>query len=151
MHGPTGTWKPRTAKSAKSMARRAEPGINKKGAATLDRAPCELPVKFTPRFLDDSDSRLHVIRVLRRRFELLKEHTGADSIQKELLCKRVAFMSVVCETMEVTVAEGKDGAFESLGAYVQSCNALSGLLKTLGLDKKLKNATSLKTYLEERQ
>jgi hypothetical protein len=107
-----------------------------------------IPSKFTPRFWRDSDQNAASSRMIERRYQLLKEHTGADSYQRDLLCQRVAFISVILETIEVGAAEGEG---LDLGVYVQACNSLTGLLKTLGLDKQVKNVTDLKDYLKERQ
>lgn len=108
-----------------------------------------LPKRFEPRFWEDADQRHHKVRTIRKRYLLLKEHCGADSAQKEMLCQRAAFISMVLETMEVLLAEGKDG-FE-LGSYVQGTNALSGLLKSLGLERHVKQVGGLRAYLEERK
>jgi hypothetical protein len=107
-----------------------------------------LPKRFEPRFWKDADHRHHKVRLIKRRCAALAQDTGADSAQKELLCQRAAFISVVLETMEVLLAEGREGF--DLGAYTQATNTLTGLLKTLGLDRHVKNVTDLKTYLAEK-
>ena len=107
-----------------------------------------LPTKFSPRLWDECDRRIAVVKMIRRRYELLKEHCNGDaSYMRDLLCQRAAFISVVLETNEVQAAEGEP--FES-GAYIQATNALLGLLKTLGLDRHVKSMGDLKTYLEEK-
>lgn len=107
-----------------------------------------LTKQFKPRFWEDADSRVSVVRQIRRRYELLKSHCGGEeSIQRDLLCQRATFLSVHIETLEVEAAEGSG---LDVGSYVQSLNCLNGLLKTLGLDKRVKNVTDLKTYLEEK-
>jgi hypothetical protein len=70
-----------------------------------------------------------------------------ESIQRDLLCQRAAFLSVVLETMEVKACEG---AAIDWGGYVQAVNAFSGLLLRLGLEKRLKNVHDLQTYLEQK-
>jgi len=37
-----------------------------------------------------------------------------------------------------------------LGSYVQAVNCLQGLLRALGLARRMKNVTDLKAYLDER-
>jgi hypothetical protein len=106
-------------------------------------------MKFKPRFWQDSDSRIAVVKTIRRRYELLKEHAGGhESYQRDILCQRAAFLSIILETHEVRAAEGGD---LDIGAYVQACNGLSGLLIRLGLEKRIRNANDLRTYLEGKE
>lgn len=108
-----------------------------------------LPVRFTPKFWQDADQSLPAIRRVRRRYELIKEHCGGgESAQRDLLCQRVAFVSVILETQEILALQ--DGSL-AMGLYIQASNNLTGLLKTLGLDKRMKNVTDLKSYLDERE
>jgi hypothetical protein len=105
--------------------------------------------KFTPRFWEDSDNRIGVVKLIRRRFELLKAHAGGhESMQRDLLCQRCAFVSVILETKEVKAAEGED---LDLGSYIQGINCLVGLLRALGLEKRIKSAGDLKAYLNEKE
>ena len=108
-----------------------------------------LPAKFSPRFWTDCDSRLAVVRNIRSRYHLLREACGGDeSPQRDLLVQRIAFLAILIETSEVTAAEG---GYIDTGVYVQSLNAFTGLLKTVGLDRRIKNVSDLKSYLEERE
>jgi len=107
-----------------------------------------IPKQFKPRFWEDSDRRCAVVKTIKRRYELLKQDTGADSLQKDLMCQRAAFISVVLETQEVNAAEGQD---VDLGSYIQASNGLIGLLKALGLNRHQKPVGDLKSYLEEKQ
>lgn len=108
-----------------------------------------LPKKFVPRFWADSDSRISIVKAIKRRVQLLREHAGGgESVQRDLLCQRIAFLSILIESQEVAAVSG--GAFDS-GSFVQSVNALLGLLKTVGLDKRIRNVGDLKTYLDERR
>ncbi|HEY1375537.1 MAG TPA: hypothetical protein VGF55_02025 [Gemmataceae bacterium] len=102
-----------------------------------------VPAEFTPKFWQDLDRRLHPAKEIVRRVERLKRDSGADSYQKELLCERAAFVSVVLETFEVEA--GQTGRID-LGAYVQAVNSLVGLLRHLGLEKRAK-AAGLTAYL----
>jgi hypothetical protein len=72
----------------------------------LARKETTLPIRFVPRFWEDSDTRFHAIRVIRKRYRELKADTGAESYQRDLLCQREAFLSVVLETMEEKACEG---------------------------------------------
>ena len=107
-----------------------------------------LSTRFNPRFFEEADQRLHIIKTIRKQVETLKSHCGCDSMMKELLCKRAIFISILLETMEAKAAEGGE---LDVGSYTQMSNGLCGLLKSLGLERKMKNAKDLKTYIEERE
>ena len=110
------------------------------------RKEIAIPQTFVPKFLDDLDQRCGITKEIKRRYETLVEDTGADSYQQEMLCQRAIFVGVQLETMECMAAES--GKFDP-GIYTQMTNSLLGLLKALGLDRKIKDAASLKTYMEE--
>jgi hypothetical protein len=78
--------------------------------------------------------------------EELKEDSGADSIQKRILCERAGFLMILLETQEVNALE--KGQIE-IGPYVQGINALVGLLRHLGLKRVTKSA-SLSQYIEQK-
>lgn len=103
--------------------------------------------QFVPRFWDSVDGRTGIAKEIRRRFEELKTDTGADTAQKEMLCQRAIFIGIQLETMEIEAAqEGKLDA----GVYTQMSNALLGLLKALGLERKQAKALDLRSYVKER-
>jgi hypothetical protein len=108
-----------------------------------------LPRRFIPRFWQDCDCRIATVKLIKRRYELLKEHCGGgESAQRDLLVRRIAFVSIVLETAEVKACEAGE---IDLGSYIQSVNSLVGLLKTIGLDRKVKNVTDLTAYLENHE
>jgi len=104
----------------------------------------EISTTFVPRFWEQADSRLAIVRAIKERYEALKEDAGADSIQKQLLCQRAVFLSVWLETVERKALE--DSVFAA-GEYTQSVNALSGLLSKLGLSKVSKRVGNLREYV----
>lgn len=109
----------------------------------------QLPAKFVPRFWKHCDMRLAAVRAVRSRYRTLHEACGgAESPQRDQLVQRAVFLSVMIETMEVEAAE--NGKLDS-GSYVQSLNALVGLLRTLGLERRVKNVTDLNRYLAEKE
>ena len=103
-----------------------------------------LPERFEPHFWQDADGRCSLVKQIKKRVDKLKEDTRADSYQRELLAERAAFVAVQLETMERMAAE--QGKFDA-GVYTQMTNSLMGLLKALGLDKKVR-AIGLKGYLQ---
>lgn len=108
-----------------------------------------VPARFEPKFWEDADSRCAVVKGIRRRYRELREDAGGkESCQRDLLVQRAVFLSVILETQEVRAAEGES---IDLGSYTQGVNALQGLLKTLGLEKQVKNVTDLQGYLERKR
>lgn len=106
-----------------------------------------IPDSFVPQFWDRIDGRFAVVREIRRRYEELKADSRADSAQKDMLVQRAVFISVQLETMECMAAEsGKHDP----GVYTQQVNCLLGILKALGLERKVKEVGNLRSYVKER-
>ncbi|MBW3540726.1 MAG: hypothetical protein KY476_10685 [Planctomycetes bacterium] len=104
-----------------------------------------IPARFEPHFWAGVDGRCTIAKEIRRRYELLKDHTGAESYPKDLLVQRAIFIGLQLETMECVAAER--GEFDP-GVYTQMVNALSGLLSKLGLERRDREAVpTLKAYV----
>src|SRR6185436_5832745 len=115
--------------------------LERKGRRGKGRQHPTLPVRFVPKFWEDSDARLQIVKLIQRRVALLKDHCGGhESYQRDILCQRCGFLSVILETAEVNAASGQG---LDLGSYIQAVNGLSGLLAKLGLEKRVKNVTDL--------
>src|SRR5688572_20671151 len=54
--------------------KRAEQILRKKGRKAQKRLDVALSQQFNPRFLEDADSRIAVVRTLRKRVEILQAH-----------------------------------------------------------------------------
>lgn len=104
--------------------------------------------RFQPSFWVDADTRYAAIKLVRARVEALARDINADSEQKRLLVERAAFLSCVLESAEVRAAQGIEKL--DLGAWTQGVNALTGLLKLLGIEKRTAQET-LETYLAKRK
>ena len=107
----------------------------------------ELPSTFVPRIWESVDGRYAIGKVIKSRYEALREDTNASSAQRDILCQRAVFLALCLETQEIEAAT--TGKFDS-GSYTQMSNALLGLLKALGLDQKVKKVGDLKDYLDAR-
>lgn len=108
----------------------------------------DLETTFQPKFWDDLDGRTNLAQAIRQRYRTLHADAGVETEQRDLLTQRAVFLSLVLETQECeAVATGK---FE-LGSYVQGINALTGVLKALGLDKRARDTESLRIYIEQRE
>jgi hypothetical protein len=130
------------------MEEESVPASSLSKQALRRRRRVNITAKFMPRFWEDSDNRISVVKLIRRRYELLKSHAGGhESVQRDMLCQRCAFVSVILETKEVEAAEGKD---LDMGSYIAASNALVGLLRALGLEKRMKSAGGLQAYLDDK-
>jgi len=115
----------------------ADTVTQRQASQTRGRNGNTLPVRFTPRFWEDSDRRVALVRAVQERVEALKRDTASDSVQKQTLCERAVFLATVLETSEVNAIEGVRPL--DTGSYVQALNSLLGILKALGLDRKAKS------------
>jgi hypothetical protein len=130
-----------------ALARKGRRALKRQAAA--ERRRTDLPTTFTPKFLDNSDNRLAVVRQIKKRIEaLMQDGGGNESTQRAMLCRHAAFLHVLLETQETELAE--TGQFE-MGVFVQAVNSLVGLLRMLGLEKRIKRAGGIGAYIEEKE
>lgn len=108
----------------------------------------DIATTFRPRFWADLDGRTNLAQMIRDRYESLKADAGVESQQRDLLTQRAVFLSLVLETQECEAVT--NGTFD-LGSYTQGINALTGVLRALGLDRRAKHVDSLRTYIETRR
>jgi hypothetical protein len=128
--------------------RREDEILRKRGRRSQKRLDLALSKQFNPRFLEDADSRISVVRTIRKNVQrMMQDAGGHESYQKEILCKRAVFIATLLESLEVRALEG-----EALdwGSYVQACNGLCGLLGKLGLSRAVKKAGGLQEYIKQR-
>jgi hypothetical protein len=116
--------------------------------ATKRKKDDTLPRRFTPEFWAEADGRCAVVKEIKRRYELLKSDTGADSHQKELICQRATFAAIQIETMERAAVEKRQ--FDA-NKYTVMTNTFLGLLKSLGLERKVKTVTDIRSYAKGRK
>jgi hypothetical protein len=123
--------------------------IRKRGHRQQQKIDLALSKSFHPRFLSDADNRIAVVRTMKRMIERLKVDAGGnESFQKEMLCQHAVFMHVLLETMETKALE-REPSFD-IGAFTQAINCLTGLLRNLGLERRVKQAGGLNAYMAER-
>ena len=103
-----------------------------------------LPARFTPQFWKEADCRLAVVKEIRRRVDRLKRDVASDSYQKDILCERAIFIACQLETQERIAIER--GTFDP-GRYTQMVNAMVGLLRSLGLERRARRIEDLQSYV----
>src|SRR4051794_21692167 len=91
---------------ATSLRTRCEMAITRK-PRNLSKRKLLMGKKFHARTIDEADGRRSTVKKLRKDLQTLLKDTGADSIQKQILCKRAAFIALRLESMEADVADGK--------------------------------------------
>lgn len=103
-----------------------------------------LAKRFVPDFWELQDGRLAIVRMIRDRYDALKQDTQADSVQKDLLCRRATFLSLRLEAMEIQAA--KTGKLNNI-TYTKLVASLVSILRCLGFDRKAKKIKSLSDYV----
>lgn len=103
---------------------------------------------YSPGWLQQIDQRTTLAVELRQRQQALTDDLGGIdrlSYQQRALVDRALFLELHLQQEELKLATGQD--FDS-GKWVQSCNALLGLFRTLGLNRQAKQAVDLNSYLK---
>lgn len=94
------------------------------------------------------DPRSGVAKALRMRVELLKSDLGGDlSRQQQLLVERVAWLEMHLARMELEIVDGK--RVLSAAEYTAMVNALTGLLRTLGVKRVARDVPRLYDMLRD--
>lgn len=103
---------------------------------------------YTTDWLQQLDGRTALAVELRQRqLALTDDLGGVDrlSYQQKALVDRALFLEFHLQQEELKLASGQE--FDA-GRWVQSCNALTGIFKTLGLHRQAKQAVDLNSYLK---
>lgn len=111
----------------------------------------EIPATFSSDWIDHLDGRTKLARVVRQRLSSLHSDLGgrdALSYQQRSLCRRAVWLEALIERREVALANGRE---IDEGAHTQSINALMGVWKALGLQRKAREVPDLHDYLRNRE
>jgi hypothetical protein len=110
------------------------------------RKPTELPAKFKVGFLSTLDRRTDLAKALRtNRDQIVSDLGGLDEIGhvKNALIERFVWLEAILQSLEQEMASGQ---IDKLGVWIQAVNSLSGLAKTLGIERK-ERTTDLRAYV----
>ena len=108
-----------------------------------------IPPKFAPGYLDRLDGRTAIAVDMRHRWQQITDDLGGEatlSYSQRSLVERALWLEHWLAVQERALADGDYGAFDA-GRWTQACNALQGILKTLGIERKAKDVTSLSDYI----
>lgn len=111
----------------------------------------EIPHRYSHDWLEKLDGRTTLARAVNERYETLAADLGgidALSYQKRSICKRAIWMEAIIEQQEAALARGEE---VDQGKLTQAVNTLSGLWKTLGLERAARDVPDLATYLKKRE
>ncbi len=103
--------------------------------------------KYSEDFLNKADGRLKFVRKMEHRLKQLTDDIGGIkniSYQKLCICKRVVFIEAQIDQMEEQIV---NGIFIESNRYNNAVNVLTGLLRTIGLERKTRQV-DLNEYLK---
>ncbi|HXP99064.1 MAG TPA: hypothetical protein VN845_03250 [Solirubrobacteraceae bacterium] len=107
-----------------------------------------LPAKYTADWLERIDRRTKLWRALLPRIHRLEEESGgADNLThaKRSMCRRAAFLELLCETQELRFTAGEPC---DVGAYTQAFNSMQGAYRALNcLERREKPAMGLHEFM----
>jgi hypothetical protein len=114
-----------------------------------------LPIKYSKGFLDKLDGRTELAQQLHAAYtELTDDLGGTDSLShvKKVLAEKFCWLSAILRGIELQIAEGrrKDSG-ELLAKWVQGLNALTGLARSLGLERKARKLDDLQSYVRSKK
>jgi len=98
-----------------------------------------VPEKFRAGFLSALDGRTDLAKALRANYEaVVADAGGRDEVGhvKAALVERFVWLEAILQTLEQEMAQGKIDKGEALGRWIQAVNALSGLAKVLGVERR---------------
>lgn len=109
--------------------------------------------EYAPNFMDKLDQRTELCRALRTRFDSLASDLGGHaklSGIKSSLLERFLFLESTLAKIESDMATATDAKTCSalLGPWIQACNSLLGIARTLGIERQARNI-DLKSYIAD--
>src|SRR5690349_3353855 len=113
--------------------------------------PAEIPTAFEPGFIARLDGRTGLARALRDRFDSLAADLGGieemSGVRSSLLA-RFVWLEASLAKLENDMATAADpkATSEVLSRWIQGCNSLLGIAKTLGLDRKIRGSWDTLDY-----
>lgn len=98
-----------------------------------------LPEKFSTGFLARIDGRTEVARALRANYDaIVADIGGSDEVGhvKAALIERFVWLEGILQTLEHEMSTGTTDRNEAIGRWIAAVNSLTGLAKTLGVQRK---------------
>lgn len=118
------------------------------------RKTTTLPERYSKGFLDKLDGRIEIARELKAAYEEVTADLGGVEVlshTKRALVERFVWLEAIMRGIERRIAESDDEDAEASGQllsrWIQGCNSLTGLARTLGLERRTRKL-DLKSYVE---
>jgi hypothetical protein len=102
-----------------------------------------LPSRYKAGFLNRLDRRTEVAKALQTNFDAIADDLGGRgelSHVKSSLVERFVFLEATLNRLENEMAMNPKDMGDAVGKWIQAVNALTGLAKVLGIDRKFSNA-----------
>jgi hypothetical protein len=115
------------------------PHVSKGTRVNKKHKPQALPQKFKAGFLAQLDGRTDLARALRSNYDaLVNDIGGKDEVGhvKKALAERFVWLEAILQTIEFELGNGELDRQKALGVWIQAVNSLTGLAKTLGIERK---------------
>jgi|GEM_PF-2040353 len=112
------------------------------------------PKRFETGFLAKLDKRTEIFQLLKTAYdEITSDCGGAENLSHVQLClaERFTFLEFVLRGLERQIAENPKKSETILSRWIQALNSLTGLAKTIGLERRAKKIANLQTYIKERK
>ena len=110
-----------------------------------------LPAKYEAGFLKDFDRRTEVYQLLNGAYnEVVSDMGGIEGLSHAQIClaERFVFLEFVLRGLEQRIAKNPKKSEVILSRWIQALNSLTGLAKTIGLQRRAKKIPSLQRYVE---
>ena len=111
-----------------------------------------IPDKFAAGYIDRLDGRTAIAQDMRARWQAMTADLGGEatlSYSQLSLVERALWLEHWLAVQERALADGDYQSFDA-GRWTQACNALQGILKTLGIERRARDVTSLADYIKGR-
>lgn len=108
--------------------------------------------KYSAGYLDRLDGRTLVAQDMQSRWQVLTDDLGGEaslSYAKRSLCERALWLEHWLAETEKALAKGDYADFDA-ARWTQACNSLLGIFNRLGLERQVRDVTSLSQYLHDR-
>jgi hypothetical protein len=106
------------------------------------KAP-RIPPRYEAGFLSRLDRRTEVAKSLQANYDAIADDLGGKqelSHVKSSLVERFVFLEATLNRIENDMARKPNDLGDNVGKWIQAVNALTGLAKVLGIDRKFSNA-----------
>ena len=111
-----------------------------------------IPERFSAGYLASLDGRTSIAQEMRGRWQAMTDDLGGEdrlSYAQRSLCERALWLEHFLAIQERALAEGRADEFDA-GRWTQGANALLGLYRTLGIERRAKDVTDLQSFIAKR-